>query len=41
MFKLIAKYYRMGIYTNTDVDMYVQCGTITQAQGEEIKGRRA
>ncbi|MEG0944711.1 MAG: XkdX family protein [Angelakisella sp.] len=41
MFKLIAKYYRMGIYTDADIDMYVQCGTITQAQADEIKAGRA
>lgn len=37
MFKLIAKYYRMAIYTDADIDMYVQCGAITEAQAEEIK----
>jgi len=41
MFKLIAKYYRMGIYTDADVELYMQSGTITQAQAEEIKAGRA
>ncbi|MEG1204984.1 MAG: XkdX family protein [Angelakisella sp.] len=38
MYDLIKKYYKMGIYTDADLDMYVKSGTITQAQADEIKG---
>lgn len=40
MFELIKKYYRMGIYSDADVDMFARCKEITDTQAAEIKATR-
>lgn len=40
MFDLIKKYYRMGIYTDQDLETFVAAGQITQEQAEIIKGAK-
>lgn len=38
MFELIRKYYRLGIYSDQDLDNFVTTGQITQIQALEIRG---
>lgn len=37
MFELIKKYYKMGIYTDANLDTYVKSRAITAEQAEELK----
>ena len=34
---LIKQYYRKGIYTETDLDMFVKAGYITETEANELK----
>lgn len=36
MYKLLKKYYLKGLYTKDDLRKYVEHGTITQAEMEQI-----
>ncbi len=36
MFYLIRRYYKMGIYTRSDVEAFVKRGTITQEEYRNI-----
>ena len=38
MFELIQKYYRMGIYSENDLELFVSAGLLTQKQMIEIRG---
>ena len=38
MFELIKKYYRMGIYTDKDLETFVGAGQLTREQADEIRG---
>ena len=38
MFELIKKYYRMGIYTDQDLETFVAAGQLAREQAETIKG---
>ena len=40
MFELIKKYYRMGIYTDGDLETFVAAGQLTREQADEIKGAK-
>lgn len=40
MFELIQKYYRMGIYTDKDLETFVAAGQLTREQAETIKGAK-
>ena len=40
MFELIKKYYRMGIYTDKDLETFVAAGQLTREQAEAIKGAK-
>lgn len=40
MFELIKKYYRMGIYTASELDLFVQNGTLTVEQAQEISAQK-
>ncbi|WP_083389931.1 XkdX family protein [Angelakisella massiliensis] len=37
MFELIKKYYRMGIYTDKDLETFVGAGQLTREQADEIR----
>ena len=37
MFELIKKYYRMGIYTDKDLETFVGAGQVTREQADEIR----
>lgn len=37
MYELIKKYYELGIYNDSDIDMFVLAENITKEQGDEIK----
>lgn len=34
---LIKMYYRMGIYSDADLDTFVKAGYITEAEAEKLK----
>ena len=38
MFELIQKYYRMGIYSENDLELFASAGLLTQEQMIEIRG---
>lgn len=40
MFELIKKYYRMGIYTDKDLETFVAAGQLIREQAETIKGAK-
>ena len=37
MFELIKKYYRMGIYTDKDLETFVGAEQLTREQADEIR----
>ena len=37
MFELIKKYYRMGIYTDKDLETFVEAGHLTREQAKTIQ----
>jgi hypothetical protein len=39
--QLIKSYYQMGIYTDTDLPLYVSVGWITQAEADQLKKDKA
>ena len=41
MFELIKKYYRMGIYTDKDLETFVAAGQLTREQADEIREETA
>ncbi len=36
---LIKMYYRMGIYSNAELDTFVKAGYITEAEAKELKDK--
>ena len=36
---LIKMYYRMGIYSDADLDTFVKAGYITEAEAKEMKDK--
>ncbi len=40
MFKLIQKYYKLGLYTKENVAKFVARGTLSEAQYQEITGEK-
>lgn len=41
MFELIQKYYRMGIYTDQDLETFVAAEQLTREQADEIRKETA
>lgn len=39
MFEVIKNYYKKGLYTDENVKVYVEAGTLSKAQYEEITGK--
>ncbi len=37
MYDIIKKYYDMGLYTDEDLETFVEAGYITQEQADEIR----
>lgn len=40
MYRLVKKYYDMGLYDDATVDLFVKTGDITQEQADTIKGSK-